>query len=72
MNVRVAGHEVDLVWPKRNLCVEVDGPGHTRPRTRREDAERDARLRAAGYDVMRVPEEQVITGPLPARIRPIP
>jgi hypothetical protein len=72
VNVQVAGQEVDLVWPDRGLCVEVDGPGHDRPRTRREDAERDARLRAAGYDVVRVPEEEVISGPLPARIRPIP
>jgi very-short-patch-repair endonuclease len=57
--------------PNQELCVELDGPGHERARTRREDAEHDARRHAAGYDVVRVPEE-VITGPLPARIRPIP
>jgi very-short-patch-repair endonuclease len=53
--------EVDFHWPDRRLCVEVDGGGHTRPRTQHEDARRDARLRAAGYDVLRVGEE-VITG----------
>jgi hypothetical protein len=53
VNVHVAGIEVDLHWPEENLCLEVDGPGHERPRTQREDAERDQRLRAAGYEVMR-------------------
>jgi hypothetical protein len=53
VNVEVEGIEVDLHWPERKLCLEVDGHGHARPRTRREDAERDQRLRAAGYEVMR-------------------
>jgi hypothetical protein len=53
VNVHVAGIEVDLHWPALNLCLEVDGPGHARPRTRREDAQRDEKLRAAGYEVMR-------------------
>ena len=53
VNVHVACVEVDLHWPAAKLCLEVDGPGHDRPRTRREDAARDERLRAAGYEVMR-------------------
>jgi Transcriptional regulator, AbiEi antitoxin/Protein of unknown function (DUF559) len=53
VNVHVKGIEVDLHWPEQKLCLEVDGPGHERPRTRREDAERDEKLRAADYDVMR-------------------
>jgi very-short-patch-repair endonuclease len=51
--VEVEGIEVDLHWPELKLCLEVDGPGHDRPRTQREDAERDQMLRAAGYEVMR-------------------
>ena len=47
--------EVDLYWPDQNLVVEVDGPGHARPRTKREDAERDATLEAAGQSVVRIP-----------------
>jgi hypothetical protein len=47
--------EADFRWPELDLCVEVDGPGHTRPRTRREDAARDERLRAAGKRVLRLP-----------------
>jgi very-short-patch-repair endonuclease len=53
VNTRVDGLEVDFLWPESNLIVEVDGPGHRRPRTRREDSERDARLSAAGYRVIR-------------------
>ena len=45
--------EVDLYWPDLNLCAEVDGPGHERPRTRREDQARDRALEAAGLQVVR-------------------
>jgi very-short-patch-repair endonuclease len=54
VNTRVHGIEVDFLWPESQLVVEVDGPGHARPRTRRDDAERDARLEAAGFRVVRV------------------
>lgn len=56
VNVRVAGLEVDFHWPGLGLCVEVDGPGHARPRTRAEDRRREAVLRAAGQDVLRARE----------------
>jgi very-short-patch-repair endonuclease len=49
-----AGIEVDFLWPELGLCVEVDGPGHARPRTRREDEMRDRLLTAAGFEVVRV------------------
>ena len=54
--VRVAGEwlEVDLHWPSHRLCVEVDGPGHRRPRTSREDRRRDQLLRESGWEVIRV------------------
>jgi predicted transcriptional regulator of viral defense system len=52
INVEVEGTEVDALWDRR--VVEIDGPGHERPRTRAEDVERDAKLRAAGYHVVRV------------------
>jgi hypothetical protein len=47
--------EVDFYWPEQNLVVEIDGPGHERPRTRTEDAARDAALKAAGLTVVRIP-----------------
>jgi very-short-patch-repair endonuclease len=52
-NVKVLGHEVDAYWPEFRLVVEVDGPGHERPRARRRDRKRDRELRAAGYVVLR-------------------
>jgi hypothetical protein len=57
VNARVEDLEVDFHWPQQKLVIEVDGPGHTRPRTQREDAQRDARLRAAGHTVLRVADE---------------
>lgn len=54
-DTRVEGLEVDFCWPALKLCAETGGSGHARPRTRREDAERDARLNAAGYRVVRIP-----------------
>jgi Transcriptional regulator, AbiEi antitoxin len=44
-------------WPQLGLIIEVDGPGHTRPRTKCEDEERVARLRAAGHTILRVADE---------------
>jgi very-short-patch-repair endonuclease len=47
--------EVDFYWPEQHLAVEIDGPGHDRPRTKAEDARRDAALRSAGIEVVRLP-----------------
>jgi very-short-patch-repair endonuclease len=55
VNTHVEGVEVDFYWPDQNLVVEIDGPGHERPRTRAEDARRDARLKSAGIEVVRLP-----------------
>jgi hypothetical protein len=46
--------EVDLFWPNERLIIEIDGHGHERPRTRRQDAERDRLLTQAGLEVVRV------------------
>ena len=59
VNTQIENLEVDFHWPDRNLIVEVDGPGYTRPRTRREDARRDARLRAAGHRIVRIPDYEI-------------
>jgi hypothetical protein len=55
--VLIAGRriEVDFQWPDQRVCVELDGPGHARPRTRREDRVRDELLRAAGWRILRIP-----------------
>jgi Protein of unknown function (DUF559) len=59
VNTRVEDVEVDFHWPHLNLIVEVDGPGHTRPRTKRDDAQRDARLCAAGHNVLHFPDLEI-------------
>ena len=59
VNTQVEDIEVDFHWPELNLIVEVDGPGHTRPRTEREDHERDTRLRAAGHSVLRIADHEI-------------
>jgi very-short-patch-repair endonuclease len=56
-NVTINGFEVDAYWP--GLCVEIDGAGHRRARTKTDDRIRDAALRAAGYTVLRFTEDDV-------------
>jgi hypothetical protein len=56
VNTELLGEEVDFQWPGSNVVVELDGIHHTRSPNRRDDRRRDAKLQAAGYDVIRVPE----------------
>ncbi len=58
-NVHVEGIEVDLFWPDRALCVEVDGHGHGRSPTQREDKLKQRLLEALGYTVLRFGEEEI-------------
>lgn len=56
--------EVDLHWPDARLVVEVDGARYHSSRWRaRRDAEKDARLRVAGWTVRRVPELELALAP---------
>jgi hypothetical protein len=59
VNVRFGGLEIDLRGPEQMLAVEVDGTGHGRPRTLREDAAVELALAAAGYTLLRVTEEEL-------------
>jgi very-short-patch-repair endonuclease len=55
INAIVAGHEVDALWPKARLVVELDGWEHHRDRAAFErDRIRDAELTLAGYRVIRI------------------
>ena len=54
-NVRLAGHEVDALWPRERVVVEVDGYAfHSSPAAFDRDRRRDADLQAAGYRVLRL------------------
>lgn len=55
----IGPHEVDLVWLDRELIIEVDGPGHRQPNSRRKDPARDADLRRAGFKVVRCTNHQI-------------
>jgi very-short-patch-repair endonuclease len=57
----VAGCIVDFLAPSRRLVVEVDGGYHRSPAQRRSDARRDRVLERAGYRVVRVSAEHVLT-----------
>jgi very-short-patch-repair endonuclease len=61
-NVSVAGFVVDAYWPDCELVVELDGYEyhHTR-RAFERDRARDAALRLAGKEVLRVTHQQITT-----------
>ena len=59
VNTKLHGVELDFHWPDRKLAIEVDGPGHARARTRKDDAFKQAILTAAGYTVVRLTEEEL-------------
>lgn len=64
-NVRIAGYEVDFMWPEQRLVVEVDGfqfHGHRAAFER--DRRRDQVLMTAGYRVLRVTWRQLVDEPL--------
>lgn len=59
-NARIAGLEVDAVWPEQRLVVEVDGYAFHGTRAAFErDRRRDARLLMAGYRVIRLTWRQL-------------
>ena len=63
-NARVCGLEVDFLFAKRNLVVEVDGYRYHRSRRAFErDRERDAILAAAGLRTLRFSHRQVTQRP---------
>jgi len=59
--VKAGGREwrVDLLIPPR-LCIEVDGLIHYRRDQRLRDEEKDAALKSAGYEVLRVSNAEVL------------
>lgn len=64
VNVRIGRDLVDFLWRDRRLVVETDGYRYHRGRIAfDEDRERDLRLRALGFDVVRVSEKQVNEDP---------
>lgn len=53
-NVRLAGFEVDALWPEHRLVVELDGAASHRTATAfAADRRRDAALQVARYRIVR-------------------
>jgi very-short-patch-repair endonuclease len=64
VNATVEGLEVDFSWPEQRLVVETDGHRHHGTRAAFErDRERDARLTAAGWRVVRVTHRRLAREP---------
>jgi hypothetical protein len=70
VNTHVHGVEVDFHWPELKLAVEIDGPGHARRRTQREDALKQQILETAGYEVLRAPEPEAALELIRAALAP--
>lgn len=57
------GLVVDIYVPEKNLVIECDGTyWHSRPGRAENDARRDAKLTAAGYRILRLPEHEIESG----------
>jgi very-short-patch-repair endonuclease len=64
VNARVAGHEVDFLWPAERLVAETDGAAtHLTTAAFEHDRRRDAALLLAGYRVVRFTWRQVTQEP---------
>jgi very-short-patch-repair endonuclease len=60
MNVTVRGFEVDALWERERLIVEIDGFAfHSSPTAFERDRRRDGILAAAGFRVLRVTWRQL-------------
>lgn len=60
LNVRLLDVEVDAVWPRARLVIELDGFAYHRHRAAFErDRARDAALQAAGYRVVRLTDRRL-------------
>src|SRR4051794_4587431 len=69
-NARIEGYEVDVLFPERRLVIEADSRTyHDTPTTRANDAEKERELKAAGYGVLRVRQEDLADDGTAERIR---
>jgi very-short-patch-repair endonuclease len=69
-NTDVADHEVDFLWRRQRLVVEVDGFAyHSSPGRFESDRRRDADLAAIGYRVLRVTWRQMLNEPEKVLVR---
>jgi Protein of unknown function (DUF559) len=66
INARVAGYEVDALFPEQRVIVELDGyEFHGTRQAFEKDRERDAATLAAGFVTVRITWERLIRAPEP-------
>ncbi len=64
VNTRVAGHEVDALFPAHRLIVELDGwEFHSDRGAFESDRDRDADTLAAGFSTLRITHERLTVTP---------
>jgi predicted transcriptional regulator of viral defense system len=64
LNARVAGREVDALWPAQRVVVELDGwANHSGRRAAAQDREKTNRLQLAGFLVLRFLHGDVVGRP---------
>jgi very-short-patch-repair endonuclease len=64
VNMRIAGLTVDFCWVEQRLIVETDGyRAHRGKAAFEDDRNRDLKLRALGYEVLRLSHRQVFEEP---------
>jgi very-short-patch-repair endonuclease len=64
-NTSIMGHEVDALWPDRQLIVELDGFAfHAHRAAFERDRARDAALLVAGYRVIRITHKRLLAEPV--------
>jgi len=69
-NVMLAGHQVDALYVRRLLAVELDGrESHARRQQMRADRRRDADLQLAGHRVLRLVWEDLLPDEAPRTAR---
>ncbi len=69
-NARVAGYEVDFLWPVPKVIVEVDGfRFHGHRRAFESDRKKGLALAATGYRVIRITWRQLVDEPVHVAVR---
>lgn len=67
VGVEVHGEEVDFTFPDLKLGLEIDGATHRTQVQQARDAARDAKLRALGWKIVRVPDTEAASAPAELR-----
>jgi hypothetical protein len=61
LNARVAGWDVDILWRRQRIAIEIDSPGnHRTPAQVRRDRRKEKDLRALTFLVLRYSDDQVL------------